>query len=58
MIAELQLGTDLSVGALVLLAHRAHRDVPLHWQTWALDSRRLNRMSETIREHSRRQLRQ
>lgn len=53
MIPELQLGTDLADGSLVLLETDAHSDVPLYWQTWTLNSERLNRISESIRRASR-----
>ncbi|MDF9279554.1 LysR family transcriptional regulator ArgP [Arthrobacter sp. EH-1B-1] len=54
MIPELQLESDLDLGALVLLEKDAHVDVPLHWQTWTLNSERLNRMTEAVREASHR----
>ena len=57
MVPELQLGTDLVDGSLVLLEDAAHRDVALYWQTWTLDSERLNRITECLREAGRRQLR-
>lgn len=57
MIPELQLDTDLADGRLILLEDRAHRDVALHWQTWSLESERLNRITAAVRAASRRQLR-
>jgi LysR family transcriptional regulator (chromosome initiation inhibitor) len=57
MIPELQLGSDLADGSLVLLEKNAHSDVPLHWQTWTLNSERLNRISEAVRGASRQLLR-
>lgn len=52
MIPELQLGTDLTDGTLVLLEEDAHHDVPLYWQTWTLKSDRLERITEAIRRAS------
>jgi LysR family transcriptional regulator (chromosome initiation inhibitor) len=53
MIPELQLGTDLTDGSLVLLGEEdAHHDVPLYWQTWTLNSERLHRLTEAIRRAS------
>ncbi|GAB3548676.1 ArgP/LysG family DNA-binding transcriptional regulator [Arthrobacter tumbae] len=53
MIPELQLESDLDDGTLVLLEKDAHVDVPLHWQTWTLNSERLNRMTGAVREAGR-----
>ncbi|WP_299165512.1 LysR family transcriptional regulator ArgP [uncultured Arthrobacter sp.] len=53
MIPELQLESDLDDGTLVLLEKDAHSDVPLHWQTWTLNSERLNRISDAVRTASR-----
>ncbi|WP_375164864.1 LysR substrate-binding domain-containing protein, partial [Arthrobacter sp.] len=53
MIPELQLGTDLTDGFLVMLEEDAYQDVPLYWQTWTLKSERLNRITEAIRRASR-----
>lgn len=53
MIPELQLESDLDDGTLVLLEEDAHSDVPLHWQTWTLNSERLNRISDAVRAASR-----
>lgn len=52
MIPELQLGTDLTDGFLVMLEEDAYQDVPLYWQTWTLKSERLNRITEAIRRAS------
>ncbi|WP_101255863.1 LysR family transcriptional regulator ArgP [Streptomyces barkulensis] len=57
MIPELQLDTDLADGRLILLEDRAHRDVALHWQTWSLESERLNRITAAVHAASRRRLR-
>ncbi|SFK81336.1 LysR family transcriptional regulator ArgP [Streptomyces pini] len=57
MIPELQLDTDLADGTLILLEEQAHRDVALHWQTWSLESERLNRITAAVRAAGRRQLR-
>lgn len=53
MMPELQLGTDLADGSLVLLEEFAHHDVALYWQTWTLDSARVNRITESIRQAGR-----
>jgi LysR family transcriptional regulator (chromosome initiation inhibitor) len=57
MIPELQLGTDLADGSLVVLKEREHHDVALYWQTWTLDSPRLDRVSKAIRKVSGQKLR-
>lgn len=57
MIPELQLGTELAHGSLVLLEEHAHHDVVLHWQTWTLGSERLDRLTESVRRAGRRRLR-
>lgn len=57
MAPEIQLGTDLLDGALVLLDDHAHHDVALYWQTWTLESERLNRITASVRKAGRRQLR-
>ncbi|MFP8883804.1 LysR family transcriptional regulator ArgP [Streptomyces mangrovi] len=57
MIPELQLGTELADGTLILLEEQAHRDVALHWQTWSLESERLNRITAAVRAAGRRRLR-
>ncbi|WP_026548964.1 LysR family transcriptional regulator ArgP [Arthrobacter sp. Br18] len=56
MIPELQLGTGLADGSLVLLEDHSHHDVALHWQVWTLDSSRLNRATASIRNAARQQL--
>lgn len=53
MMPELQLGTDLADGSLVLLEEFAHHDVALYWQSWTLDSARLNQITESIRQAGR-----
>ena len=57
MIPELQLGSDLTDGSLVLLAEEEHEDVPLYWQTWTLNSERLNRLTASVRRAGVRHLR-
>lgn len=57
MLPELQLGTDLADGTLELLEDHAHHDVALYWQSWALDSERLRRITECIRRAGREHLR-
>jgi LysR family transcriptional regulator (chromosome initiation inhibitor) len=57
MIPELQLGTDLADGSLVLLEQHAHHDVALYWQTWTLESERLNRITAAVRRAARHRLR-
>ena len=46
----MQLGTLISDGSLVLLEEGLHRDVALYWQTWNLESARLTRVTQAIRE--------
>ncbi|MCQ2002117.1 LysR family transcriptional regulator ArgP [Arthrobacter zhaoxinii] len=53
MLPELQLGTDLDDGTLVLLDAESHRDVVLYWQAWKLDSQRLHRISDAVRRAGR-----
>ncbi|MDM7991616.1 LysR family transcriptional regulator ArgP [Arthrobacter sp. zg-Y877] len=53
MLPELQLGTELDDGTLVLLDERAHQDVLLYWQAWKLDSERLHRINAAVRRASR-----
>lgn len=48
MLPESQIGADLDDGRLVLLRARAHRDVPLSWQVWRLDSPRITRLTEAV----------
>ncbi|MCC3280358.1 LysR family transcriptional regulator ArgP [Arthrobacter sp. zg-Y40] len=50
MLPELQLGTELDDGTLVLLDGSAYEDVQLYWQAWKLDSERLRRISAAIRQ--------
>ena len=57
MLPELQLGTDLADGSLDLLEDHAHHDVALYWQSWALDSPRLHRITECVRRVAREHLR-
>lgn len=57
MIPELQLGTDLADGSLVLLEQHAHHDVALYWQTWTLESERLHRITAALRRAARDRLR-
>ena len=57
MLPELQLGTDLADGSLELLEDHAHHDVALYWQSWALDSERLHRITECVRRVGREHLR-
>ncbi|GGH95794.1 LysR family transcriptional regulator ArgP [Arthrobacter liuii] len=56
MIPELQLTGELANGALVRLED-AHQDVALYWQSWALDSERLNRATEAVRSAAKHSLR-
>lgn len=56
MVPELQLGNELAEGRLVRLGS-THEDVPLHWQSWSLDSARLHRMGEAVRDAARKKLR-
>lgn len=53
MLPELQLGSDLDDGRLVLLDARGHEDVQLYWQAWKLDSDRLRRLTDAIRRAGR-----
>ncbi|WP_435199054.1 LysR family transcriptional regulator ArgP [Janibacter sp. GS2] len=48
MVPETQLGDDLETGRLVLLRSRAHRDVPLYWQVWTLQTPRITRLSVAV----------
>ncbi len=54
MIPEAQVGDDLDTGRLVLLRSRAHRDVPLHWQVWTLQTPRIARLTAAVHEAARR----
>lgn len=49
MIPASQIGTEIEDGSLLLLDRRGHEDVELHWQTWALTSARVDRLTEAIR---------
>jgi LysR family transcriptional regulator (chromosome initiation inhibitor) len=40
-----------------VLKEREHHDVALYWQTWTLDSPRLDRVSKAIHKASRQKLR-
>jgi LysR family transcriptional regulator, chromosome initiation inhibitor len=51
MIPELQLTDEMAEGSLVRLED-SHQDVALYWQSWTLDSERLNRFTETVRQAS------
>ncbi|MEX5296304.1 LysR family transcriptional regulator ArgP [Kocuria sp. CPCC 205268] len=57
MLPELQLGSDLADGSLDLLEDHAHHDVALYWQSWALDSPRLHRITECVHRVGRDRLR-
>jgi LysR family transcriptional regulator (chromosome initiation inhibitor) len=51
MLPVLQLGDDLSTGALVRLpvaTGSGEVDVPLYWQAWRLDSPRIDRVREAV----------
>ncbi|WAP51766.1 LysR family transcriptional regulator ArgP [Arthrobacter sp. ATA002] len=49
MLPELQAGSDFDDGRLVLLDDRAHHDVVLYWQSWTLQSSRLDRLTTAVR---------
>lgn len=53
MVPEAQLGHDLTTGELVLLRQRAHRDVPLHWQVWTLQTPRITRLTAAVHDAAR-----
>lgn len=53
MLPEAQVGDDLETGRLVLLRQREHRDVPLHWQAWALRTPLVDRLGEAVHEAAR-----
>ena len=53
MVPELQVGSDFDDGSLVLLDARAHHDVVLYWQFWALQSQRLDRLTAAVRRAAR-----
>ena len=51
MLPVLQLGDDLSTGALVRLplpGVPGERDVPLFWQAWRLESPRIDRVRDAV----------
>lgn len=54
MVPEAQIGDDLDTGRLVLLRERSHRDVPLFWQVWTLQTPRIERLTEAVHEAARR----
>lgn len=54
MVPEAQIGDDLETGRLVLLRGRSHRDVPLYWQVWTLQTPRIERVSAAVHEAARR----
>lgn len=54
MVPEAQIGDDLDTGRLLLLRSRAHRDVPLHWQVWTLQTPRIGRLGAAVHEAARR----
>lgn len=56
-IPEPQLGEAVADGTLETLTARGHVDVALHWQRWRLDSPVLDRLTTTVREAARAQLR-
>ena len=53
MVPEAQLGDDLDTGRLVLLRQRGHRDVPLYWQVWTLQTSRIERLTSAVHEAAR-----
>lgn len=53
MVPEAQLDDDLETGRLVLLRRRAHVDVTLHWQVWSLQTTRVGRLSDAVRQAAR-----
>lgn len=53
MVPELQVGSDLADRRLVLLDEQAHRDVVLYWQSWTLQSERLDRLTSAVRRAAR-----
>lgn len=54
MVPEAQIGDDLDTGRLVLLRERSHRDVPLFWQVWTLQTPRIERLTGAVHEAARR----
>lgn len=60
MLPVLQLGDDLSTGALVRLplpGGGGERDVPLYWQAWRLESARIERVRDAVLQAARTGLR-
>ena len=53
MVPELQVDSDFDDGRLVRLDASAHHDVVLYWQSWALQSKRLDRLTEAVRRAAR-----
>ncbi|MBP3044784.1 LysR family transcriptional regulator ArgP [Arthrobacter jiangjiafuii] len=53
MVPELQVGSDFDDGRLVLLDPAAHHDVVLYWQSWTLQSGRLDRLAAAVRRAGR-----
>ena len=53
MVPEAQIGDDLDTGRLVLLRGRSHRDVPLFWQVWTLQTPRIERLTGAVHEAAR-----
>lgn len=53
MLPERQIGAALDSGRLQLIPGLAHQDVLLHWQVWHLESRHLQRLTDTIVEAAR-----
>ena len=54
MVPDAQIGDDLDTGRLVLLRGRSHRDVPLFWQVWTLQTPRIERLTGAVHEAARR----
>lgn len=48
MLPEAHLGSGLEEGRLVLL-HRSHLDVELHWQAWRIQSEPMQRLAAAVR---------
>jgi LysR family transcriptional regulator (chromosome initiation inhibitor) len=57
MLPEAQAESGLADGSLTPLEGHGHQDVVLSWQTWTLDSERLNRLSRVVHHAARRGLR-
>lgn len=54
MVPEAQIGDDLDSGGLVLLRQRGHRDIPLYWQVWTLQTPRIERVTAAVHDAARR----